>query len=156
MVSTSPPQSRRFRRIRSQARVLLNPVSVSLAAALIAFAFIIYFSRQGVFGKELPLRDTLFLMTMGLLGSSIFLLYNFIAPVKARLEIRHNFVRLLLGPIAGWISYSLFIDNPPPKGFIWLPFLAGFSSDLLIGIINQFVRAIKITLGIENGADGRP
>jgi hypothetical protein len=97
MVSSSPPRSR-FRRPWSQTRAILNPIRVSLSAALITFAIVLYYSPQ-VFGKDLSVRDTLFPIVMGLLGSSIFLLYNFIEPLKRRHQIRHNFVRLLLGPI---------------------------------------------------------
>lgn len=96
-------------------------------------------------------RDTWFPIAMGLLGSSVFLLYSQIRPKPEDDAARsHPLITLFLGPVAGWLAQNMVSNNKlGQQQIIWLPFLVGFSSDLLVGIINQMIKAIKYTLGIE-------
>ena len=107
-------------------------------------------------------------IAMGLLGSSIFLLYNMALPEslgrlrswylrgEPRGVLISVTIRLFLGPIAGWLVYAILFGRlESGHQFLWLPFIAGFSSDLLIGIISQIERAIKLTLGIESAPPGK-
>lgn len=134
--------------------------------ALIAFIFVVYLS-EGVLQVNLNLNETLYAIAMGLLGSSLYLLYNLIGVVAEQRfrtdELEKNFSRLLVGPVAGWLVYFMLVSNTEVSGNlessqtrfttgaiqIWLPFLSGYSSDLMVGFINQMIRAVKYTLGIE-------
>ncbi|HJR07868.1 MAG TPA: hypothetical protein VJ842_11445 [Pyrinomonadaceae bacterium] len=149
------PQSR-IRVISDRINSSSGLIILSVVLAFLAFFAVVYYSPVAL-KREITIQNTLFPIAMGLLGSSVFILYNLIEPLAKRYSLQRNrpksYVRLFLGPIAGWLSYSMLLDNAPAKGFIWIPFLAGFSSDLLIGIINQIVIALKITLGIEDKRD---
>ena len=141
----------------------------ALGLAAVAFGFVVGFS-QTVLGVSLTASQTIYAMAMGLLGSSLYLLYAVIGAIPSRTLSRKdapkNWAGLLVGPIAGWLSYFMYVtagSSPTGSGGaqsgkaiggsaqIWLPFLAGFSSDLMVGIINQAVFAIKYTLGLERG-----
>ena len=130
--------------------------------ALIAFICVL------IFTNEINTYQTIYAISMGLLGSSLFLLYNLIGVIKEHRfsgkDVLKNIARLFLGPVAGWLALFMWIgttsknftstENESIKTMfgntaVWLPFLAGFSADLMVGIINQAIRAIKFTLGIE-------
>lgn len=140
---------------------------LAACSSLIAFALVISLSMR-VVGRSLQTVETAYAISMGLLGSSLFLLYNLIGVMPEQRfrsdEVAKNLARLFVGPVAGWLSYFMYViarsDTAPAVGptsprpiagtaHIWLPFLVGFSSDLMVGIINQGVRAIKFTLGLE-------
>jgi len=139
------------------------------ALALASMALVVVFHSL-VTNQAISVRDTWLPILMGLLGSSMYVMYNLYGPGSGLLRsegIRNPikkrnapriFVRLFLGPLAGWLSYAIVVGQlggQIGKGqptneytFLWLPFLAGFSSDLLIGIVSQIEKAIKVTLGI--------
>jgi hypothetical protein len=158
------PAKRNFSRF-SEPNVYL-PVLASLFAVL-AFVVVILISEKTL-GLQITVLETVYAISMGLLGSSLFLLYNLIGAIKEQRfrseEVGKSLARLLIGPVAGWLSYFMYVtarsEQLSPQEAesvkkiasttqIWLPFLAGFSSDLLVGLINQGVRAIKFTLGID-------
>jgi len=136
---------------------LLSPEMGVGAIALITFILVLW-----VYPQPIGVARTWFPILMGLLGSSVFILYDIVKTKRAELA-SLTVVRLLLGPIAGWLAYAMVASQfPDPMSesgqtqapalqerWIWLPFLAGFSSDLLVGIVNQAIRAIKLTLGID-------
>lgn len=146
---------------------VLNVPLISGIFAFVAFATVVAIS-DSVLGVSLSCSQTVYALAMGVLGSSLYLLYNLIGVLDdhkfSELDVPRNIARLFLGPVAGWLAYFMWVSadpssNAPPTEAsqpaiagttqIWLPFLAGFSSDLLIGIINQGIRAIKFTLGIN-------
>ena len=135
--------------------------------AAIAFMLVVSLSKEAV-GQSLSKWQTWYAIAMGLLGSSLFLLYKLAGALRDPYEekkVGKNLAGLFVGPIAGWLSYFMYVTARSPEGGnakpiagtaqIWLPFLAGFSADLMVGIIYQGVRAVKLTLGIDRvGEDG--
>ncbi len=105
-------------------------------------------------------KDIIFPSILGLLGSSVYLLYNVLKPKKGddytidpETAWNEIIAKLIMGLIAGWLSYTILKDINDDfetnKLFAWLPFLVGFSTDLFIGILNQMIISIKLTLGIS-------
>ena len=101
---------------------------------------------------------------LGVLGSSVHLLVNLNdqrtqrALVKA--DIYGGYTRLLLGPLVGWVFYFTFAQeafkkpvselDQPGRLLLFLPFLAGFSTKFVVGIINKALQAVEFTLGISD------
>ncbi|WP_299973858.1 hypothetical protein [uncultured Pseudoteredinibacter sp.] len=133
----------------AERRSLVMPAVISVIA-LFSFIYVVSITPE-IIGKELSFYKVLYAILMGLLGACLYLLYNTLGVItEQRISVHdpRNFVRLIVGPIAGWITFVL-IEDAPGSQKLWLPFLAGFSSDLMVGIINQMIRAVKYTLGIE-------
>jgi hypothetical protein len=163
-----------FQKRRSLLTIRSPIAIVSILSAIGSFVSVVFLSKD-----KLDLPQTFYAISMGLLGSSLYLIYNLIGVMREQRfdpeEIEKNISRLLVGPVAGWLVYFMVvtsgagpenaellskgavISNKVEKTVkmtdstiqIWLPFLVGFSSDLMVGIINQMVRAVKFTLGIE-------
>jgi len=101
-------------------RLRQKEVSVPLLAgvsALIAFVLVILLSKQ-VVGRSLQPSQTWYAIAMGLLGSSLFLLYNLIGVIPEHrfkaVEVGENLARLFVGPVAGWLSYFMFYRRHHP------------------------------------------
>ena len=65
-----------------------------------------------------------------------------------------NSVRLILGAIVGWVFFYAFVQSensstPETPALLFLPLAAGYSTRLVVGLINQVIRAIELTLGLE-------
>lgn len=116
-----------------------------------------------VTSRPLSARDTMLPILMGFLGAAVYLMHSIYSPGSGffrgkksddpnpHWNVGRIFVRLFFGPIAGWLAYTLLRDHLKEEQlFIWLPFLAGFSSDLLVGVVSQIEKAIKSTLGIQS------
>ena len=102
---------------------------------------------------------------LGALGSVTYIIFNVVGILSEKAFEREdtdtNYARLLLGGVLGWVFYFAFcqsaFDNlagqkAPTKGdalLLMLPFMAGFSTKLVVGLLNQMVRAIELTLGLE-------
>lgn len=141
---------------------------VAFASALGSFFWVAYkfpsvVASEVTHAGQPQAYDASLPIAMGLLGSAIFILYNIALPEslgwlrswylrgEPRGVLISVTIRLFLGPIAGWLVYAILFGRlESSHQFLWLPFIAGFSSDLLIGIISQIERAIKLTLGIES------
>ena len=111
------------------------------------------------------LRKSITSICLGFLGASVYVFFNIIGIMKARAFESNadyeNFLRLFLGAVLGWLMFYIFTDSTSvtnsaaaTKGstdylFSLLPFLAGFSTRLVFGILNQSIKAIEIALGIE-------
>jgi hypothetical protein len=96
-------------------------------------------------------------VSLGILGAIVYAFFHMVGLLRegaydpsATLE---NTVRIALGGILGWLMYFVFHDSSQGDkafAFVLLPFLAGFSTRLVFGILNQAVKAIEITLGMED------
>lgn len=97
---------------------------------------------------------------LGILGASVFSMYNLIGIVKEQAlasdDSYSEYVRLALGAIVGWVFFFSFAQDAVKPGekinsmLLLLPFLAGFSTKLVVGIINKAIQAVQITLGLED------
>ncbi len=99
------------------------------------------------------------MLSLGALGAISYILFNIIGVLSEQnFEIEEtveNYLRIILGGITGWISYII-LEQSPYGGedyFIAIAivaaFICGFSSKLVIGVINQGIIAIERALGIE-------
>jgi hypothetical protein len=155
-------------------RIRALSIFLAFAGALASFIWVVLkfpsaIAREIANTGQAPVYDASLPIAMGLLGSSVFILYNIALPERLT-KLRSWYlrgdpwrvtgsvaIRLFLGPVAGWLVYAILFGQIGPRHqFLWLPFIAGFSSDLLIGIINQIEHAIKLTLGIESSPPARP
>ena len=95
---------------------------------------------------------------LGFLGTLVYIVFNLLGIVaeKAfRQDDNHgNQLRLLLGAIVGWALFYMLV--PPGSSikthapYLSIPFLVGYSTRLLVGLLDQFIRAVEITLGLED------
>jgi hypothetical protein len=133
--------------------------------SLLSFVVVLYLYSR-VPGKNLTLENTWLPIVLGLLGSSIFLSYNFMPRKNSTSQSEKSrrlwatfetaLLRLSLGPIAGWLSFTMLPSSSATGQIFWLPFLAGFSSDLLVGIINKTEHTIKMALNIGDPDEKEP
>ncbi|MGD1046546.1 MAG: hypothetical protein ABR936_14660 [Bacteroidota bacterium] len=110
--------------------------------------------------QPLKLWPSILAASTGLLGAIVYILFNVIGVISEKafnLEDKYsNIVRLILGPIIGWVFYFSFAqnsfngENSQQQMLLLLPFLAGFSTRFVVGLINQALRAVELTLGIED------
>jgi hypothetical protein len=96
---------------------------------------------------------------LGVLGASVFSMYNLVGIVKERAlasdDSYSEYLRLALGAIVGWVFFFAFAQDAVKSGkvnnmLLLLPFLAGFSTKLVVGVINKAIQAVQITLGLED------
>jgi hypothetical protein len=99
---------------------------------------------------------SIFAASLGLLGAIIYILFNVIGILSERAfnadDAYANYARVVIGPLIGWVFYFGFAQEAFSKGnglLLILPFLAGFSTKLVIGVIYQAITAIELTLGLE-------
>lgn len=95
--------------------------------------------------------------SLGLLGSLVFILVGLTrgrsAAAMTDIEKQNSYIRLALGVMVGWVFYFAFSQgaftsgqgNPP---LLLLPFLAGFSTRFVVGLLNKLVTTVEQTLGI--------
>jgi len=100
-------------------------------------------------------------VSLGVLGSLVYIFFNVTKVISEKAfnlqDTYGNYVRLFLGAIVGWVFYFAFCQEAfknlgTSSPLLLLPFLAGFSSELVVGIINQLLR-VKLTLGIEEKSE---
>ena len=97
--------------------------------------------------------------SLGTLGALVYILYNIIGVLGdsafSKDDIPGNSLRILLGAIVGWIFFlSLGGNEIPLKGeqhlILLAPFLAGYSTRLVVGVLEQTIQAIQLTLGLKD------
>lgn len=111
-------------------------------------------------------------MALGFLGSMTYIYFNFIGVLSEKAfnieDTEVNKVRLLLGITCGWLFYFFFSRNAyadlltelggskptsePNQLLLLLPYLVGFSTKLVVGVLSQAVRAVELTLGLDSKA----
>lgn len=123
--------------------------------SLLALATAIAGYAKMEFSTEL--WQSLINVSLGMLGAQVYVYFNLIGIMKAQAfepdAIFENSLRIVLGGILGWLFFYTFktqIADQKNFLFILLPFLAGFSTRLVFGVLNQAITAIQITLGIED------
>jgi hypothetical protein len=147
------------RKIRNYKRSL--PIVGLLALGLAVWSF----SSQ-------PTKAVLSLLaaSLGLLGSLVYQMFNVIGVIKEKAftvdDIYNNMLRMILGPIMGWVFFFTFSRSAFESGqagtgnqnplqqtgvlLLLVPFIAGFSTKLVIGIMEQAIRSIMLIFGIED------
>ncbi len=95
---------------------------------------------------------------LGTLGALVYIFFNLIGVLSEKAfssqDMFTNSLRLVIGAIVGWLCYFAFLQGQGlgegEKSMLLLPFLAGFSTRLVVGIITQAISAVELTLGLED------
>jgi hypothetical protein len=144
-------------------RLLFVWCILSVALALSAFAMLKSDQPNTYLWLDLihKLAPAVLGMSLGLLGAIVYVIFNLIGEWTEKSMNRGDTeevrFRLMLGAILGWTFFfafaqSSFGSDAKSDVLLLLPFLAGFSTKLVVGILNQSIQAIKITLGLEDKA----
>ncbi len=126
---------------------------------------------------QLGLGNSILALSLGLLGAVIYSLFNVLRIVPPQAfnpkDAYSNYARLLLGVLLGWVFYfafgrkafeslRLYLTNGTNTSTqtdlttaFWLlaPFVAGYSTKFVVGILNRVIAALEIALGIEDKRD---
>ncbi len=114
-----------------------------------------------------PLFHSLLSIGLGFLGAVVFGLFYVLKVVPQQVfdvsDEFSNYARFLVGGLLGWFVYFAMVQEYFTQAFgpddpdmskigIWLmlPFLVGYSSSLAVGILNKMLKAVEITLGLED------
>jgi hypothetical protein len=109
-------------------------------------------------------------LSLGLLGAVINQIFNVIGVMQEKAftqeDVYANGLRILLGPAMGWLFYLGFSRDAfermvsaspgqPLTGqtnllLLLLPFLAGFSIKLVVGIMEKIIESVMLVFGIED------
>lgn len=105
-------------------------------------------------------------LSLGLMGTLVYIIFNVIGELSSKAfnisDTFSNYLRMVLGALFGWVFYFLLLQgnigsavgdtttdgNISP--LLLLPLLAGYSTRLVLGFLNQAVRAAELTFGIED------
>jgi hypothetical protein len=109
--------------------------------------------------------DSLLAASLGLLGGVAFSFFDVLGVVPSAdydgADWARNFARLLLGVLLGWVFYFAFAQSAfanfantksgaAASGIvILLPFLAGYSTALVVAILDKAIKAMNFALGLE-------
>lgn len=135
------------------------------AFVLLAILSFIALSNNDLGGPE-ELWASSLALSLGAMGALVFMVFNVMRIIADKAFNVHdkytNYLRVLLGLALGWLFYFFFarsefmdvrsdaIDGSEFSLLLLLPFLAGFSTRLVVGIFNNAIRAIELVLGIED------
>lgn len=116
------------------------------------------------------LTCSLLAICFGFLGSVV---YGFFSALKITPSTNFtdydrydSYARLVLGILLGWVFYFTFVqsdfaaftkpgsDSVSTKITILLPFLAGYSTSLVVNLLNKVIGAVQLTLGLEDRTPG--
>lgn len=109
-------------------------------------------SQNALIGKHL------LALSLGLLGSTTYIFFSLMNVVSERAvdesDVFSSYARLMLGPAFGWLSFQIVsamaASDAANSKLLLVPFVAGFSTRLVLGIINQSIQAIEITMGLND------
>lgn len=133
-------------------------------------------SRQESLQRQIAWSEVwpaIFAGTLGTLGACAYLIYAIIGAYANRrmtmTALYSELMRLPIGAIIGWILYLAFCrqhfhesfmmndksavkEDVTNEAILLLPFLAGYSSTLVVEILNRLIDAIRTSLGMKNTA----
>lgn len=125
-------------------------------------------------GMSLVLGNSVLAIALGLLGACVYMLFAVIGEVPARTfkatDEFANYGRMILGALLGWLFYFAFgleafaqlraiTESNQERGgnfvILLLPFLVGYSTKFVIGLLERIIAAAEISLGLEGRPPGR-
>ena len=159
------PESPEYKRFR-QALVAIGVGA--LVAEIAAFSLV---ETKAI---PLALSNSLMAMFLGLLGSVSYSLFNVLRAIPPQAfnprDEYYSYARLILGLLLGWVFYFAFAmdafanlphviaqskASPADVFRLLVPFLAGYSTKFVIGVIERAITAFEVALGIEDKRDVR-
>ncbi len=147
---------------------------IGLAALILA---IIGFAAVAVSMIPLQISNSLLALSLGALGAVTYSFFNVLRVVPPQAfnprDEYSNYARLLLGVLLGWVFYFAFargafqslpsyLSGKPESAdrqnwtvaFLLLaPFVAGYSTKFVVGVLDRVIAALETTLGIEEKRD---
>jgi hypothetical protein len=126
-------------------------------------------------GGSLSIGNSVLAVSLGLLGAVTYSLFNVLRVVPPQAfnpkDEYYNYARLLLGVLLGWVFYFAFVMDAfrqladylkgqatPPKAEAFkllVPFMAGYSTKFVVGVLERAIEALEVALGIEERRDVR-
>lgn len=135
------PTARKFMRLL----FILGPVVLLLALAAVW--------QSEADEKNILLWQSLIAVCLGFLGALVHIFLELIGVIVEKAfntsDTYSNSARLVLGPIVGWVFFYAFGQDKGTSVLLLLPFVAGYSTRLVVGLINKAIGAIELTLGLE-------
>lgn len=158
---SSEPQSKEYVRFQ---RVLFVLGLVALALAILGFVF-------SARGESVHISNSVLALSLGLLGAVVYSLFNVLRVVPPQAfnpkDEYSNYARLLLGVLLGWVFYFAFAQEAygnlqallKKEGgaasdwktafLLLIPFVAGYSTKFVVGVLERAIYALEAALGIE-------
>lgn len=172
-----PPESETEEYTQFKRRLLV----IASVALLIAFVGFGWTAASAANSGWLAVGNSILAVSLGLLGAVTYSLFNVLRVVPAQAfnpkDAYFNYARLLLGVLLGWVFYFTFSmdafrqlhdylqphDNlknqtPVPKAEAFkllVPFVAGYSTKFVVGVLERAIAALEVSLGIEEKRDVR-
>jgi hypothetical protein len=140
---------------KSSRSIMWFRVALPIIAILSVGAAIGSYSSNGYNSTDDKLSRSILAAALGLLGSLVYQLFNLTGIMAEKAfkveDIYTNIIRLVLGPVVGWIFYYAFQGTQTKESVVLLliPFLSGFSTKFVLGALNQVIRAAELVLGID-------
>ena len=154
-------ESGSYRRFR---RSLFYVSACALAGAIVGFIL----SVKPPSWVQIPLANSILALSLGLLGAVVYSFFAVLRVIPAQAfdpdDEYANYARLVLGLLMGWIFYFTFAraafeklagPNVDPKDMLMflLPFVAGYSTRFVIGVLERSIVALETGLGINDRRD---
>ncbi len=111
---------------------------------------------------EIRITASVLSVSLGSLGALVYIMFNLVGIINESAfnakDTYSNYIRILLGAILGWIFYFVFAQDEfnncdviqEKYLYLFVPFLVGFSTKLVVGIFNQSIKAFELILGIKD------
>ena len=156
-------KSKLLSEIKTSNPIITNDASYSSITVLFlsglivitSFLFIIYGSGSIDSAKFPTLQESLISIFLGLSGAIVFFIFRLLGisnyKVQSRFLLTEIVARIVLAGLIGFVFYLAFYEKFGDSEFLLIfPFLAGFSIKLVVGIINQALKAIEVVFGIKD------
>ena len=135
-----------------------NMRGISVAMLLITIALFLLLNLNALIRFQ-DVVSTIFMMALGGLAATSHLLFNLTGQLREDTfdvkKVDENYLRIISGAIMGWLAFAILnhSDYAEKDGFLGLAmvatFLAGFSSKLVLAIIDQAIDAVARGLKLE-------
>jgi hypothetical protein len=154
-------ESRAYLRFK---RRLIYVAVIALLGAIIGFVFSVISPRAQL------LSNSILALFLGLLGALVYSFFGVLRVIPAQAfnpeDEYANYARLLLGLLLGWVFYFAFTreaferlaahTTAKPTGradvlLLLLPFVAGYSTKFVIGVLERTMVALETALAISDG-----
>ena len=136
--------------LRSIVIILVGLMAVALIVGVYSYDHVPILSGDG----SSKMWSSAVAVTLGALGSLVYISFNLIGVLSEKAfsadDWTSHLIRVVLGAAVGWIFFLAFPAKAGPPILVLLPFLAGFSTRLVVGIITQAIQAVELTLGLDS------
>ena len=142
---------------QSNRKFLVSVKFTSITLLALSMLFFVLMNVNGLIDYYF-VTSPLFMMALGSLAATSHLLFNITGLLLEDSfnigKVEENYLRIVLGAIMGWLSYTIlinthYLDEPNFMAIAMVTaFLVGFSSKLVIAIINEAISFVERGLGL--------